>query len=225
MDAISALERLLHVEAAPHASAAPPSRKPVLTLAFDEGSDGLAVAQAVATYFDVPLYDKQFLHSIATATGIDEALLARLDDRYQPRWNDWLLSFRNGLDVAHVRYYRHLINCLLAVVRNGGVIVGRGANVALAQHPVFRVRVVGSTDYCARRLVNGQGLSYADALARIEQVNQEKARFVWEYFHRRHNDPTLFDLMINSDRFANAQQVAEVIQCAMQQSGFAGSHE
>ena len=39
-------------------------------------------------------------------------------------------------------------------------------------------------------------------------------------FHRRLNDPTLFDLIVNTDRFPDFPAVAELILEAMRQVGF-----
>ena len=54
---------------------------------------------------------------------------------------------------------------------------------------------------CARRLAREEGVEVSEAAARIHQTNEGRARFVWQTFKIRHDDPLTFDAVVNTDRF------------------------
>lgn len=219
MDAATTIERLIGTELFEIGDVRN-STKPVVALAYDEGSGGLEIAQALARRLSVKLYDKQLMDAIASASGIAPAMLERLDDRYRSHWTDWLQAFKAELAVAQIQYFRHLTNIVLAIANSGGIIVGRGAYLILAHHPAYRVRIVGSPEYCAKRMVNTLGLSYAEALAARERSHREKARFIEQYFHRTYNDPMLFDLVLNSDKLSSVERGADIVAHALRQTGY-----
>ena len=185
--------------------------KPVLTLAYDHGCGGEQVAARLAEQLNLPLYDKALLQKIATAAGSTPEVMAQFDEKARSNWTDWLHAFSQQHSQEQGAYYRHLVNVVLNILHSGGVIVGRGAQVILAHHRVFPVRLVGSLERCAQRLANENGLDFTAAREEIERVNHEKGKFVWDYFKHRHNNPTHFDLMLNTDHLSDAHAVADLI--------------
>lgn len=191
------LQALIRVE---HLRGTQTKRSPVVTVSHDYGCGGRSLARRLSHALGVPLYDQALLDSIAASTGIDAALLARLDEQARPHWTQWLTHFQALHRQEQVQYYLQLVNLCLNILQQGGVIVGRGAHIILANHPVFRLRIVGGCDHCAARIANREGVDFATARGMAEQTNREKRRFIWDYFHRELDDPRAFDLVVNSDR-------------------------
>jgi cytidylate kinase len=87
-----------------------------------------------------------------------------------------------------------------AAARAGhAVIVGRGGQVILAgQRDVLHVRVVAPfaqrVAYVARR----EGLDEAAARARTQQKDQARTRYMQTQFQCQHDNPRLYDLVINT---------------------------
>jgi cytidylate kinase len=124
----------------------------------------------------------------------------------------------SGENVLDDNYRRHLVKVVLGILYtgNGGVIIGRGAHLILAQRDVFRVRITASPETCAERVARKKSVSPEEARKLVEQVNQNRSKFVWDVFKQRLNEPTAFDLTINTDRLAKYEEVAEIIIFAMQ---------
>ncbi|MBF0562356.1 MAG: cytidylate kinase-like family protein [Alphaproteobacteria bacterium] len=184
---------------------------PVVTLSRDYGSGGDEIAGMLSERLGVPLYDMVILEEIAKRLEADEAVLRRIDEHISTVRDLWLLNVITGHHVDLSSYRRTLVNVVLMVARMGGVIVGRGAHVILSTACALRIRVAGSPDVCAKRVMALEGISEAAALAKIRNVNSNRGRFVWEMFHVRHNDPTQFDITLNTDRMVDMIPCVEML--------------
>jgi cytidylate kinase len=59
-------------------------------------------------------------------------------------------------------------------------------------------------------------ISIDEAKKRIAEVNHDRGKFVWDIFQSRVNDPTAYDLVINTDRLGDYEHVVEMIVSAAQ---------
>ncbi len=207
-DIHDALQILIKAELA---SSCPLQHKPVVTVSHDYGSGGRDIAKGLADALGVPCYDRQLVDAIAASSGIDAELLARLDEQAQMHWTQWLYGFKSLHRLEQAQYYRHLVNLCLNILQSGGVIVGRGAHIILANHRVFRLRLVGSLDHCAARIASREHIEFSVARDKAAQANQGKQQFIWDYFRQQLDDPRLFDLVINSDRLEIDRQLPMLV--------------
>ena len=217
MDATQLVEAIIKAQAAEmHGGRG--AERPVVTLSRDYGSGGREIAQQLAKRLAVPVYDKELLDAVVERSGADPRLLAQLDEKTRGFWDTWILSLLSGENLLEENYRRHLVKVVLGILYtgNGGVIIGRGAHLILAQQDVFRVRITASPETCAERVAKKRAVSPEDARKLVELVNQNRSKFVWDVFKQRLNEPTTFDLTINTDRVAKYEEVAEIIIFAMQ---------
>jgi hypothetical protein len=217
MDATQLVEAIIKAHAAEmHGGRG--AERPVITLSRDYGSGGREIAQQLGKRLAVPVYDKELLDTVVERSGADPHLLAQLDERTRGFWDSWIVSMLSGEGVLEENYRRHLIKVVLGILYtgNGGVIIGRGAHLILAKQDVFRVRITASPETCAERVAKKRAVSPEEALKLVELVNQNRSKFVWDVFKQRLNEPTTFDLTINTDRLAKYEEVAEIIIFAMQ---------
>lgn len=192
---------------------------PVIAISRGYGSGGEEIGHELARRLHVGYFDKEILNEIVAKTGGDKYLLENLDEKVKSRWDAWILSFLSGDNVLNENYQRYLIDVLLGILDTGGVIMGRGAHLILAQHEVFRVRIIGSPEPCAKRVMESEGLALETSRAKIEKMNHERGKFVWDYWKHRLSDPTEFDLVINTDHFQDMKQIAGLIIDAMHEVG------
>lgn len=193
---------------------------PVVALSRGYGCGGEEIGHALAKRLQVGYFDKEVLTQIVSQSGGDKYLLEKLDEKVKSRWDAWILSFLSGDNVLNENYERLLINVLLGILDTGGIIMGRGAHLILAQHPeVIRVRVIGSPEVCAKRVMKSEGLTLEEARKKIEEKNHQRGKFVWDYWKHRLSDPTEFDLVINTDHFHDFSRVTEMIIDAMHGMG------
>jgi cytidylate kinase len=61
------------------------------------------------------------------------------------------------------------------------------------------------------------GIELEEAKEKVRESNRKRGKFVWDMFHRRLNDPTNFDLVINTDKLASMDPVVDMI-IAMQEA-------
>lgn len=186
----------------------------VLCISRDYGSGGDDIGRKLAQRLGVGYFDTEILNKIVQRTGADPEAMKALDDGVAKARDMWLYSLVTGQDLSRDTYKRHLVNVIMSLSRVGGVIAGRGAHIVLSKTPTLRVRITGSADVCAKRVAAAEGLSLDGARQKIEEVNAERSKFVWETFQQRLNDPTGFDLTINTDRIDNTDTVVDMLASA-----------
>lgn len=188
--------------------------KPVIAISRDHGALGRQIAAALAKRLDTPVYDREILDKIAERLNTDTQTLKMLDECVARARDMWMVRLFTGVDLSEDSYRNHLINVIFSLARNGGIILGRGANVVLSTSCALRVRVIASPDVCAKRVVARYGITESEAREQIEAINHNRSRFVWEMFHHRVSDSTTFDLVINTDRFEAADDVVDMVHSA-----------
>lgn len=193
---------------------------PVVALSRGLGAGGTEVAQLLCRRLGVELYDKQILEHLAAKTHIDAEQLAQLDDTATVgKVSSWVRGLFSDSTAYPESYRYHLVNEVLEICRKGGVIMDRGAHVILAARPAFRVRIIGSLESCAERVAAREGIAMEAARAKVQKVNRERDDYLFNMFKRHLHDASLFDLVVNTDRFPDMDSVAELILVAMAQSG------
>ena len=196
--------------AAPHAHDGRP-RQPVVTVSRDYGAGGEVIAQRLAAELKLPIYDDVVLQEVAARLNDDPSIVRMLDEGLGRAKDMWLYRLFSGKDVSPDTYRDTLIRVILSLGRMGGVIVGRGAHLILAESCALRLRIAGSPEVCARRLAaEGEG-SYEAMLDRVNEVNRRRGKFIWDVFHSRLADAHQFDLTINTDRMEDLAEVADLL--------------
>lgn len=186
-------------------------RQPVITLSRDYGSGGDIIATRVAQRLGVPFYDEQLLREVARRLDDDPAIVKMLDEGMGRAKDMWLYRLLSGKDLGQDAYRDTLVKVVMSLGRLGGVIIGRGAHVILAEGCALRVRIAGSPEVCARRMAaQGHG-SFEEQLKHGHEVNHRRGKFVWDAFHSRLSDANQFDITINTDRMADFEDVVEML--------------
>lgn len=185
---------------------------PVITIARDHGAGGEVVGQAVARALGVGYYDKELLDLVVAAARTDKTLMRHLDEKATPDSLTTLLTRLWSPGEPEQEYRRCLAKAILRIADVGGVIIGRGAHMVLADRPdILRVRIIGSAGPSALRLAEGDRTRAPALRPALRTINRERTQFLWETFRVRLNDPSHFDLVINTDRFPDLDAVAQVV--------------
>jgi len=190
----------------------PPHARPtVITLSREAGSNGDVVAEALASRLNLEVHDRDVIDRVAQRMHTDASAVSALDEAMGRARDLWLYSLFTGYDLSQGSFKRHLINVLLSFGRIGGIVVGRGGHLVLGRVATLRIRLTGSPEACARRYGEAHGLDAAKAREDVDRINHDRSRFVWDMFHARLNDPTTFDVVVNTDRFNDPESVADMI--------------
>ncbi|MDO8608649.1 MAG: cytidylate kinase-like family protein [Phaeospirillum sp.] len=186
-------------------------RQPVITLSRDFGSGGDIIATRLCQRLHLPLYDEDLLREVAGRLQDDPAIIRLLDEGFGRAKDMWLYRLFSGKDISPDAYRDTLVKVVMSLGRLGGVIVGRGAHVILAEECALRVRIAGSPEACAKRMAGGGHGTEVEILAQAKEINHRRGKFVWEVFHSRLSDANEFDVTINTDRMDDFEDVVDMI--------------
>lgn len=97
-------------------------------------------------------------------------------------------------------YYEALQQFVQAATNTGHVvIVGRGGQVILSgRRDVLHVRVVATLEQRIAYVMRREGLDEAAARARIQMKERARTRYMQTLYHCNHEDPHLYDLVLNT---------------------------
>lgn len=193
-------------------------RAPVITISRTVGSGGDYVAGKIADRLGIEIFGSEIINAIATEANVSASLMEALTEKLDAV-DAWIYSAVFGKHASRDDYVHFLSTVIRGLYHTGGVIVGRGSHVILAGRDVLRVQIVGSVEACATRVSEQQGMSYAEAKRSVQDSNKRRGKFVWDLFHSRYNDPTNFDLIINTDYFRKLDDVVEIILLAVRARG------
>jgi cytidylate kinase len=195
------------------------SKTHVVTISRNFGSLGKKVGQLLADTLEVRCCDRYILQEVARRADIDEDLVKVLDEQISHIDEHWWQSLLNRNGFSYEDYYRHLVKTVLSISLNGGVIIGRGANIILGPDRAFRVRIIGTQTICAERVAERENISLEEAMQKVRTVDQERAEYIRKLYDTDIDDPLSYDLVLNSDRYDRVQ-LAELIIAAMQSAGY-----
>lgn len=191
----------------------------VVTVSRDFGSMGKLVAQLLADTLEVRCCDRYILQEVARRANVDEALVNVLDEHVSKLNGHWWKRFLQKDAFSYEDYYHYLVKTVLSISVKGGVIIGRGANIILGAEKAFRVRITGSLDTCAKRVASRENIDIKAAIEMTRAVNSERSEYIKSLYHADINDPSLYDLVLNSDRY-DCTQMVELILDAMEKAGY-----
>lgn len=186
-------------------------KMPVVALSRDYGSGGDVIATRLAQRLHVPVYDEQVLQDVAERLNDDPAIVKMMDESVGKAKDMWLYRLFSGKDMGHDAYRDTLIKVVMSLGRVGGVILGRGAHLVLADGCALRVRITGSPEICARRMAEQGHGSYDHELAKAQDMNHRRGKFVWDVFHARLSDTNQFDITVNTDRMVDFEDVVDML--------------
>lgn len=205
---------LLHVRPGPDRTV-----QPVVAISRTFGAGGRKLGTRLAQRLGVPFYDKEILEAVAERAKVRPDLMEKLDERIRSGADAWLYNVISGQNAFVTTYRHHLVNVLLAIARQGGVILGRGAHIVLAKQGAFRVHMVASEATCAERIAQREGIDIAAAAKRHRKVTAERTEYLRTTFGEPFERPRDFDLTINSDRLCRWDELVEVVIEAMAVAG------
>ena len=104
-------------------------------------------------------------------------------------------------ELAYQDMLRHVVQA--AANTGHAVIVGRGGQVILAgQRDVLHVRVVATLKQRIAYVMGREGLDEAAARARVQIKDRARARYMQAMYQCNHEDPHLYELVLNTGELA-----------------------
>ena len=167
----------------------------LVTISGGAGCGADKVARLVAKEAKIELYDDTRLQQEAVKMGVRSKDLKGLDEK-SPSFFDVLRGNRPEL------YVDLMESVVYSVSRSGnGVILGHGSQILLRDFGcALHVFIHASDPYRVKSLMEQQGLSSKAAEKMINKTDHERRGFLRFAFHMEWNDPSLYDLVINTEK-------------------------
>ena len=213
----------------------------VITVSREYGSRGEEIARQVAKELGYGYFDKDILAEVAREAHTTEEELSRYDEKDEhgvrhllkklflpdsPRWVDF--PYYPGLEWSYsgmasepkldadevVAFFRHVVESLWR--RGNVVIIGRGGQKILAAKPdTLHVRFISSSiSERGRQVKEEEGLSFTEALKKVETVDEQRAHYLKRFYNADIADARLYHLVVNTS-LMNTEQAVQTIMTAL----------
>ena len=123
-----------------------------------------------------------------------------------------------GLHPSGWTMVQHTTQTILRLAGLGQtILVGRGANIITARLPnILHVRLVAPVATRIWHSAEYYHLSEAEAAKFVREQDQARRRYVRRYFNEEVDDPTLYDVTLNTGRLGFARAAEVIAQLALQ---------
>lgn len=177
----------------------------LITISGGIGCGAETIARLVSEAAKLDLYDDRRLQQEAAKMGIKSEDLKGLDEKV-PGFFDTLRGHNPDL------YLDVMESVIYGVSRSGrGVIMGHGSPFLLRDFGcAFHVLIHASEPYRIQQIMDQQKLSAKAAEKIMNKTDHERRGYMRFAFHMDWNDPSLYDLVINTEKFGT-QGAADLI--------------
>jgi cytidylate kinase len=184
--------------------------KNVITISRQMGSGGTVVTGIIADRLGWPLVRREMITEAAARAGVEDVKIERVFD-HRPSLQDRItMQQRLG------KYLDAITQVMREYADRGNVVLlGRGANVILADDPrLFRVHIVADLETRIERTATMAGLKgkrgFQEARSMVTDSDYTRIAYYNYLFDADWNDPTIYELVVNSTEMT-VEQVAEII--------------
>ena len=185
---------------------------PDIVISRDPGSGGHPIAKKIAKKLGWQLFNKKLMLALSHELGIPSDDLAHVDEHSRSWFSDIFQSLFNPHYVSDVRYINHLKKIMLHAAKKGNlVILGRGANHIIPQDKCLRVRITASFHNRVNNTFKFEDMKSKEEAAQwVRHIEQNRNRFIRQYFGVNPHNPWHYDLVISTDHLS-LDQVADLI--------------
>lgn len=168
---------------------------PLITVSRGIGCGGMIIARLVADGLHLPLYDNDMLQKEAVRSGYRAEEMEGLDEK-APGFLDLMFSRRPRL------FLDYMESLIYGVAKKGeGVIIGHGSQMLLREFGcALHVHVYANESRRIQNLMTHRGLDLEVARRLIRKSDNEQQGFFRFAFHMNWTDPSLYDLIINTEQ-------------------------
>jgi Cytidylate kinase-like family len=191
----------------------------VITISRQLGSFGSVIASLVAEDLGFHLLDREIVDLVAVRARVPAAVAEGVDERAfrgaSGVFYSLLVGIQNGrlTPESYVYFATQVIR--EAASEHDLVILGRAGQVALGKSPrAFHVHLVASKEERVARLVEREHVTKLEAHRILDESDECRRAYVWAAGHRNWDDPTLYDLVLNTSRLTPSFAAAMVVESA-----------
>lgn len=196
----------------------------VITFSRQFMAGATEVARRVSEMLDWKVIDDTFVERVAERSGYTPEEVERLEERaptFMERFAqstalsfpEFLLSTPQLVDELDEVKLAHVTREVVEELgrQEGVVLVGRAAAAVLArERDAIHVRLVASVEFRVAEAMRRFELDEDEARRRLEEMDQNREQYHLELYGRDWNDPTSYDMVLNTERLG-MEGAAELI--------------
>ena len=174
----------------------------ILAMSETVGSRGTEIGRALATALGWEFADRDIITKAAESFGEGVSELKHATEEKPTLWD----RFRQ----SQQRYATYVEATVLEIAaRDNIVLVGRASTVILRDiRHALRARVIAAEQVRAQRIEQELGLTPEAALESVRQADHDLAARVRYLYHLDWNEPSLYDVVLNTERLNVERAVA-----------------
>ena len=186
------------------------NKKFVITIGRQLGSGGRAIGTRIAERLGIPMYDRQLLTMAAERSGLCPQCFEAADEKHARGMLSTLLGYLRspfagdtGTDndvLSNDALFKIQSDVIRGVAeRESALFVGRCADYILRDHPrCLSIFVTADRADRIDRLCRAEGISPAEAEARMERIDHSRAAYYNYYSSRAWGAAETYGLCVNS---------------------------
>lgn len=167
---------------------------PVIAMTREMGSSGREVTLGLAEELNLDIVQHELVEHVADKMDLQKSLVNRYLEGKANLFERW------GIDESSLSLYT--TEEILEVAARGNVLIrGWGASYVLrnVKHVVC-VRICAPAEYRISVIMDRVGVEYDDAAQEIKSSDAEHAKIMQHLFRVDWTDPTLYDVVLNTER-------------------------
>jgi cytidylate kinase len=203
---------------------------PVVTIRGRLGSGAPDVGKLVASQLHIDYIDRELINEVAARLNLEEQEIIRKEmppARLQERIAEALArgySIGDGIQGAYLPFsqiplddssYLEALTTLIKELAQGhsAVIYGRGSQFILKDYPeTIHISMVAPNNIRLKRVMETQGLSEDKAKQEMQRFDNGAREFMKRFFSAEMEDPTKYDLVINTENYSYPAAVNLILQ-------------
>lgn len=198
---------------------------PTITISRETGIGAYLICEKLADYFnsravkfydDWTFFDKELINKIVDDHNLPSHFKKFLAEETSAKLDSWFGEIL-GITPSKLTLLNKTKKTILKLAEFGNVIiVGRGANIILANKPnTFHIRLVAPLNYRIETASKFYDMDKKTASEFINQEDEARKEYLLKYFHKKVNNPLLYHTIINT-HLINFDEIAELIgQCVI----------
>lgn len=180
-------------------SSIPAPRAPCVAISRLRASGAVELGRQVAEWLDYGFFGRELVDQIASEQHVQRELVAGLDEHVRSAIDRNVLDYFRSRTFTERDYLEHVVRILTTLGERGqAVVLGRGAAFILPPERALRVLVVAPHALRVERFMKQHGLPRDQAEKRLAHEDDERREFLRAQFEVEPNDPTHFDLVVNT---------------------------
>lgn len=187
----------------------------IITISRQLGTGEAEFTDKLTDTLGYPLFDDLLIQQVAAALEVHTGVVRALDERLEPSAIQGVLSrITGGRARGQVSTRREeggvrpeiVRTALRSVVReiarrDNAIIVGRGAGIILGElRGLLKLRLVAPLEFRARHHARTIGMNLGEAEEQVQRSDSDRRSYIRRMFNVDWEDPTLYDIVINTAR-------------------------